>query len=170
MLFQHAFSCAFLGSTQFGINHFSTAACWVSAYLHIHLKNVWESLRTGEPPGPRGRRCDSSSEKASCIKQGEITNSSAIVSSGTILFFKSQVKGRVISWCEEYSLTSRVLLCVTRLVSKEHLFSGMDLDLCFPLLQEMYLYKLQNNFALLLVVIAHFVMQYINFSDTLMSN
>lgn len=46
----------------------------------------------------------------------------------------------------------------------------MDLELCFPLLQEMYLYKLQNNFALLLVVIVHFVMQYINFSDTLMSN
>lgn len=43
----------------------------------------------------------------------------------------------------------------------------MDLELCFPLLQEMYLYKLQNNFALLLVVIVHFVMQYINFSDTL---
>lgn len=46
----------------------------------------------------------------------------------------------------------------------------MDLELCFPLLQEMYLYKLQNNFALLLVVIVHFVMQYINFSDTLLSN
>lgn len=46
----------------------------------------------------------------------------------------------------------------------------MDLELCFPLLQEMYLYKLQNNLALLVVLIVHFVMQYINFSDTLLSN
>lgn len=47
----------------------------------------------------------------------------------------------------------------------------MDLELCFLLLQEMYLYKLQNNFALLLVVIVHFVMQYISISViTLMSH
>lgn len=46
----------------------------------------------------------------------------------------------------------------------------MGLELCFPLLQEMYLYKLQNNLALLVVLIVHFVMQYINFSDTLLSN
>jgi len=41
----------------------------------------------------------------------------------------------------------------------------MDLELCFPLVQEMYLFKLPNNFTLLLVIV-HFVMQYINFSDT----
>lgn len=55
-------------------------------------------------------------------KEGKITNCSAVVISGTVIFFKSQVKGIILSWCEEYSLTSRVLLCVARLVSKEHLF------------------------------------------------
>lgn len=54
--------------------------------------------------GPRGRGCDSSSEKAPCIKQitksGEITNFTAIVSSGTIYF--SSHKSR-----EEFNLGVR---------------------------------------------------------------
>lgn len=101
-------------------------------------------------------------------KRGEITNFSAVVSSGTIIFYKSR---------EEFYLVVRntVLPQGCFYVSLDWLarsifFLRMDLELCFPLLQEMYLYKLQSNFALLLVVIVHFVMQYINFSDTLMSN
>lgn len=159
-----------LKNAQFDISHFWTSACWYLLIL-LHIpRNVREPFRMDETlcltaEDTKEQEWEGSIYKAYWKNEGKITNFSAIVISGTVTFFKSWVKGRILSWCEEYSLTSRVLLCVARLVSKEHLFLRMDLELCFSLLQEMYLYKLQNNFALLLVVIVHFVMQYINFSD-----
>lgn len=116
-----------LKNAQFDISHFWTSACWYLLIL-LHIpRNVREPFRMDETlcltaEDTKEQEWEGSIYKAYWKNEGKITNFSAIVISGTVTFFKSWVKGRILSWCEEYSLTSRVLLCVARLVSKEHLF------------------------------------------------